>query len=149
MAMQSDRERDDIDEMVEPVEVADGPDDQGAKRRGRAARRRRQQGVTQTAEISEPGEQEIEVAPRVKEAPTPGRRQKERSRNVIARAFRPLTTYLQETMVELRKVTWPTREDAMRLSGIVLATTVVSAVVLGFYNYLLTLGLELLLRLIP
>jgi preprotein translocase subunit SecE len=39
--------------------------------------------------------------------------------------------YFQETGDELRKVSWPTREQTVRLSIIVLATTVISAVFLG------------------
>jgi preprotein translocase SecE subunit len=51
-------------------------------------------------------------------------------------------------MAELRKVTWPTREDALRLSGIVIGVTTLSAVALGLYNYLLDIGLGVLLELI-
>ena len=43
----------------------------------------------------------------------------------------PAVRYLRETRAELTKVTWPTREEWLRLSGIVLAVTVVMAFVLG------------------
>ncbi|MBN1286536.1 MAG: preprotein translocase subunit SecE [Anaerolineae bacterium] len=66
----------------------------------------------------------------------------------MARLTRPVTTYLQETVAELRKVTWPTREESLRLSGIVLAVTGVSAIALGFYNALLDAGLGFLLDLL-
>ncbi|MCZ7547097.1 MAG: preprotein translocase subunit SecE [Anaerolineae bacterium] len=118
------------------------------KRRGRAARRRRREDVVQVT-LAEPEEAEVEEIPRRKDTPTPGRRQKDQAGNFITRAFRPLTTYLQETIVELRKVTWPTRQEATRLSGIVLGVTLVSAMVLGLYNYVLSIGLDVLLRLIP
>ena len=43
----------------------------------------------------------------------------------------PVVRYLRETRAELTKVTWPTRAEWLRLSGIVLAVTVVMAFILG------------------
>ncbi|MCO6453136.1 MAG: preprotein translocase subunit SecE [Caldilineales bacterium] len=43
----------------------------------------------------------------------------------------PVVRYLRETRAELAKVTWPTREEWLRLSGIVLVVTVVMAFILG------------------
>ena len=43
----------------------------------------------------------------------------------------PVVRYLRETRAELAKVTWPTRSEWLRLSGIVLAVTVVMAFILG------------------
>ncbi len=48
----------------------------------------------------------------------------------------PVIRYFQETGDELRKVSWPTREQAIRLSIIVLATTAVSAIFLGLLDEL-------------
>jgi preprotein translocase subunit SecE len=39
--------------------------------------------------------------------------------------------YLKETRAELRKVSWPTREQARNLTLIVLAVTIVMAIFLG------------------
>jgi preprotein translocase subunit SecE len=39
--------------------------------------------------------------------------------------------YIRETRGELRKVTWPTREEAWRLTLIVLGVTAVMAIFLG------------------
>ncbi len=41
------------------------------------------------------------------------------------------TNYLRETRAELMKVTWPTRQEWLRLSAIVLVVTAVMAVILG------------------
>ncbi len=46
-----------------------------------------------------------------------------------------LIRYFRETRAELRKVTWPTREQAIRLTLIVLAVTVFMAVLLGAIDY--------------
>ncbi|MBP6786461.1 MAG: preprotein translocase subunit SecE [Candidatus Promineofilum sp.] len=42
----------------------------------------------------------------------------------------PLNEYIRETRGELRKVTWPTRDEAWRLTAIVLAVTAAFAVFL-------------------
>jgi preprotein translocase subunit SecE len=41
-----------------------------------------------------------------------------------------ISRYIRETRGELRKVTWPTREEARRLTAIVLAVTAAFAVFL-------------------
>lgn len=43
----------------------------------------------------------------------------------------PVTRYIRETRGELRKVTWPTREEAWRLTLIVLGVTAAMAIFLG------------------
>lgn len=45
-----------------------------------------------------------------------------------------IVRYLRETRAEMNKVTWPTREEALRLTGIVLAVTVGMAAFLGFVD---------------
>lgn len=42
-----------------------------------------------------------------------------------------MVRYFRETRGELRKVTWPTREEAWRLTLIVLAVTAAMAIFLG------------------
>ncbi len=55
----------------------------------------------------------------------------------IARRRRgnPVTRYLRETNAELKKVSWPTRQDAMQLTGLVLVVVVISSAVLGLLDY--------------
>jgi len=47
-----------------------------------------------------------------------------------------LIRYLKQTRAELKKVTWPTRKEAIRLTAIVLAVTVVMSAFLGVVDYL-------------
>ncbi len=42
-----------------------------------------------------------------------------------------LVRYLKETRAEIRKVSWPTREEAINLTLIVLAVTIAMAIFLG------------------
>ena len=44
--------------------------------------------------------------------------------------------FLQQVKGELQKVTWPTRQESLRLSGIVIAVTIVSSIALGLLDYL-------------
>ncbi|GAB4575648.1 MAG: hypothetical protein Kow0077_28170 [Anaerolineae bacterium] len=69
-----------------------------------------------------------------KDRPTPARR--ERRGNFITRFFRGIADYFASTRAEIQKVTWPTRQEALRLSGIVIAVTVVSSIALGLLDYL-------------
>jgi preprotein translocase subunit SecE len=56
--------------------------------------------------------------------------------NFITRSFTRLVHYFEDVIAELRKVTWPTREQAQRLTYIVLAVTAVTAIILGLVSYL-------------
>ena len=56
-----------------------------------------------------------------------------------------LVKYLRETRGEIRKVTWPTREEAWRLTAIVLAVTLASAVFLWFWDTVFSNGLHWLI----
>ncbi|MFN2137784.1 MAG: preprotein translocase subunit SecE [Candidatus Promineifilaceae bacterium] len=57
----------------------------------------------------------------------------------------PVARYLRETRGELRKVTWPTRDEAWRLTAIVLAVTLATAVFLWFFDTVFSHGLNLLI----
>ncbi|MDH7487572.1 MAG: preprotein translocase subunit SecE [Anaerolineae bacterium] len=47
-----------------------------------------------------------------------------------------IVQYFKETRAELRKVSWPTRRQAINLSLIVLAVTLFMALLLGAFDYL-------------
>ncbi len=47
-----------------------------------------------------------------------------------------IVQYFKETRAELRKVTWPTRQEALNLTGIVLAVTIFMAALLGLLDFL-------------
>jgi preprotein translocase subunit SecE len=64
--------------------------------------------------------------------------QSSRKPNFIVRFF-------NETMGELRKVTWPTRDEALRLTAVVLAVMIVTSIFLGTIDALLTEAFRALL----
>jgi len=49
-----------------------------------------------------------------------------------------IVRYYRETVGELKKVVWPTRQEAVQLTTIVLIVIVVMATVLGSFDYLFT-----------
>ena len=63
--------------------------------------------------------------------PKAGSKAKRRKENVVVR-------YLRETWAELKRVSWPTRQEATRLTLIVLATTVAMSAFLGVADLLST-----------
>jgi preprotein translocase subunit SecE len=54
--------------------------------------------------------------------------------------------YLKETRAELRKVSWPTRQEALNLTLIVVAFTVFMAALLGIIDYIFALVFGLIIR---
>jgi preprotein translocase subunit SecE len=53
--------------------------------------------------------------------------------------------YFKQTRADLRKVTWPTRREAVRLTLIVLGVTVAMAAFLGVIDFVLTSAFALFL----
>lgn len=64
--------------------------------------------------------------------------EKANQQNAVARFYR-------ETVGELRKVSWPTRAEATRLTIIVLAVLVVMGIILGAVDWLGAMGLDWIL----
>jgi preprotein translocase subunit SecE len=58
-----------------------------------------------------------------------------------------LVRYYRETVGELRKVVWPTREEALRLTWIVLVVITVMAIILGAADYVFGQVVRLLIGL--
>jgi preprotein translocase subunit SecE len=54
--------------------------------------------------------------------------------------------YLKETRAELRKVNWPSRQEALNLTLIVVAFTVFMAALLGILDYIFALVFGLIIR---
>jgi preprotein translocase subunit SecE len=53
--------------------------------------------------------------------------------------------YLRETYYELRRVSWPTRSEAINLTGIVIAVTTLLAIILGMMDWVFSWGFGLFL----
>jgi preprotein translocase subunit SecE len=60
----------------------------------------------------------------------------------------PVSRYLRETRGELRKVTWPTREESYRLTLIVLAVSTMMAAFLWFWDLVFSRSITWVIQLI-
>ena len=56
-----------------------------------------------------------------------------------------IAKYINEALEELRHVRWPTRQQAVRFSFVVIAFTAASAVVFGALDFLLSMALNFVL----
>ncbi len=54
--------------------------------------------------------------------------------------------YLKDTRAEIKKVNWPSREEALNLTGIVIAVTAFMAALLGLVDYIFTRIFSLIIR---
>jgi preprotein translocase subunit SecE len=65
---------------------------------------------------------------------------------VVTRSFGGIREYFSDVRSELDKVSWPTREDALRLTRVVLITLLLSAIVMGGISFLFARYVEFGIR---
>ena len=58
-----------------------------------------------------------------------------KSRALTKKKSNPVTRYFRETYTELRKVNWPTRKEATRLTMIVIIVLIVMSALLGILDF--------------
>ncbi len=97
------------------------------EQQNRSSRRRRNR---ETAAAQ--AQKAVQAAQKDREAPA----RHENKGNFVTRLFRGIADYFSSTRAEIQKVAWPTRQEALRLSGIVLAVTVIFSIALGLLDYL-------------
>ncbi|RPI89683.1 MAG: preprotein translocase subunit SecE [Spirochaetales bacterium] len=54
--------------------------------------------------------------------------------------------FFREVRVEIKKVTWPTRKETLASTVVVLITTFIIAAFLGIMDFLLSTGVEQILK---
>jgi len=59
--------------------------------------------------------------------------------------MRPLFEYLSASRAELAKVAWPNRRQTVRLTFVVIAFSLIFAIIIGTLDYLFSLGLQKLI----
>ncbi len=62
-----------------------------------------------------------------------------------AKDSNPITRYVRDVRAELRKVTWPTREQAVNLTIVVTAVTVALSLFLGSFDFIFSRLVEFLI----
>lgn len=69
-----------------------------------------------------------------------------RSASIKPKSENRLVRYLRDTRAEVAKVTWPTREEGLRLTGIVLIVTLISGIFLWLADSFFGIVVATLLR---
>jgi preprotein translocase subunit SecE len=59
-------------------------------------------------------------------------------------AMKKIIAFFQESFGELKKVTWPSREEVTSSTKVVLVSTLIIAFALGLVDYLLYLAVDVL-----
>lgn len=54
------------------------------------------------------------------------------------RLFTKITTFLKEVQLEMKKVNWPTREETIKYTLIVIAVSLGVAIFLGGFDFIFT-----------
>ena len=49
-----------------------------------------------------------------------------------------LTKYLNETIIELKKVSWPSKDDTIQMTSLVIGVSIIVALYLGGLDYIFT-----------
>lgn len=68
------------------------------------------------------------------------------TRTTVVKPDNAVVRYFKDTRAELAKVTWPTREEGIRLTTVVLVVTTVSAILLFGIDSIFSLIVALLLQ---
>ncbi len=113
-------------------------DEQQTGRRRRPGRRPEATEAAETAEAELNEDRSLTVG---KGRATPSRRkqvEEEDSGNIATRSVGGVREYVEGVRTEIGKVVWPTREETWRLTLIVLATLIASAIVLGAISLIFT-----------
>lgn len=95
-------------------------------------------GSEKTNGVAEPIESTVSAR---RDRPTPSTRQvKPRGNGLISRipVVRGIVAYFRGVASEMQKVTWPSREEATRLTGVVLGVTAAFAIALGILDTFFT-----------
>lgn len=57
-----------------------------------------------------------------------------------------LTSYIRDSVAEIKKVTWPTRQQTINYSITVVAMSIGVAIFFGVLDYVFNLGLEKIIK---
>jgi preprotein translocase subunit SecE len=55
---------------------------------------------------------------------------------VSAKPVGRIRTFFREVRVEMKKVTWPTRKELLKSTGVVIVAVVIAAVFIGVFDYI-------------
>ena len=62
--------------------------------------------------------------------------------NIISK----ITTYIKDSIVELKKVTWPTKKQTINYTLLIIGISLVLAALIGIADYVLSLGIQRVIK---
>jgi preprotein translocase subunit SecE len=57
-----------------------------------------------------------------------------------------IVQFFKDSYAELRKVVWPSKEDVIASTKVVIVSTIVMALVLGLIDFILVAGIDVIFR---
>jgi len=60
--------------------------------------------------------------------------------------MKKMIQFFRDSFAELRKVVWPSRDDVVASTKVVIISTIVMALVLGFIDFVLVAGIDVIFR---
>ncbi len=60
--------------------------------------------------------------------------------------MKKIVQFFKDSYAELRKVVWPSKEDVLASTKVVIFSTIVMALVLGLIDFLLVTGIDVIFR---
>jgi len=60
--------------------------------------------------------------------------------------FQKITTYIKDSIVELKKVTWPTKKQTINYTLLIIGISLVLAALIGIADYVLSLGIQRVIK---
>jgi len=57
-----------------------------------------------------------------------------------------ITTYIKDSITELKKVTWPTKKETTNYTLLVIGISLALAAFIGIIDYILSLGIQQVIR---
>ncbi|MFZ4632470.1 MAG: preprotein translocase subunit SecE [Patescibacteria group bacterium] len=57
-----------------------------------------------------------------------------------------LTNYIKESIIEMKKVTWPTKKETRNYTILVIGISIGIALFLGFSDYIFTTGFQFIIN---
>lgn len=57
-----------------------------------------------------------------------------------------VTNYIQESVAEMKKVTWPTKKETYNYTLLVIGISIAVAIFLGALDYMFTIGFQVIIN---
>ena len=65
---------------------------------------------------------------------------------IIMKLIKKLTTYIRESIAELKKVTWPTKKETTNYTLLVIGISLAVAAFIGIADYILSIAVEQVIK---